>query len=438
MMTMKRREVLSLIGAAAALPGCATSSASEEVNAALRRIVEDATQPLSGLSVLVQGADGRVLHEAQFGRRYIAPGADLPINRDTLFRVASVSKIVTALAVMRLVEAGKLDLEADVSQYLGYPLRNPNFPAHAISVRLLLSHQSSLTDAGGLYLSAGQTMQGALAPGGSHARGWAQRTPPGTYFQYCNLAYGVLASVIERASGQRFDQFAAREVLAPLGMEGGFDGAQLTDYQRANTAVLYRKQGANDVWDLNGPWVAQADDFRAQPPQPMPGLDSYVLGSNGSLFGPQGRLRTRVQDLGRMMTMLQKGGIAADGKRFLKPESVAALCTERWRYDASAKNGDNLGGWFLAWGLGLQHYSDRSEGPGFGDRLRARGGIEAWGHQGFSYGLQAGFQFSPQAGVGIVYVVGGHAADPWKNKGRFSAAPAWEERINDLLWSQFA
>src|SRR5690606_3223998 len=66
-------------------------------------------------------------------------------------RIASISKLVTAIGVMRLVEAGKLDLDADVSAYLGWELRNPSFPDQPITLRLLLSHRSSLTDAAGYW-----------------------------------------------------------------------------------------------------------------------------------------------------------------------------------------------------------------------------------------------------------------------------------------------
>ena len=76
--------------------------------------------------------------------------ADAAANRaatpDDPVRIASISKLVTTIAVMRLVERGTLNLDADVSRWLGYPLRNPAFPDTPITLRLLLSHRSSLTD----------------------------------------------------------------------------------------------------------------------------------------------------------------------------------------------------------------------------------------------------------------------------------------------------
>jgi CubicO group peptidase (beta-lactamase class C family) len=73
--------------------------------------------------------DGKVAYEGQFGRRFIGPAACPQAGRcEHLFRIASISKMMTTLGLMRLVEAGKVDLDADVSSYLGFTLRNPHFP----------------------------------------------------------------------------------------------------------------------------------------------------------------------------------------------------------------------------------------------------------------------------------------------------------------------
>src|SRR6185369_17270004 len=78
---------------------------------------------------------------------------------DSPVRVASVSKLVVALGVMRLVEAGRLDLDRDVSDYLGWSLRNPAFPDRPISLRLLLSHRSSLRDGVDYAIPLGTTLR---------------------------------------------------------------------------------------------------------------------------------------------------------------------------------------------------------------------------------------------------------------------------------------
>ena len=425
---LPRRAVL--IGTATALLPPAWGAPKPDLRGQLQALVDDPAAPLAGLSVLVQRA-GRTVLAAQFGRRYIAADRmdDLPVTADTVFRVASVSKIVVALAVMRLVDAGRLSLDADISDSLGYRVRHPNHADLPLTPRLLLSHRSSLSDEAGAYLESGQRMEAALTDATSPR--WAAHAP-GTFFEYCNFNFGVLASVIERISGQRFDRFNSAQVLRPLGMQGGFDAAALPPEQLANVATLYRKFDGKQ-WMPSGPWVAQADDFHAVPPVPKPGLADYMLGSNGSLFSPQGGLRTRVQDLGRLLTMLNGGGVI-DGQRFLSAASVQAMTTEQWRFDAAAKNGDDLAGEFQAWGVGLQHFIDRS-GPGWGDRLRPAGGQQAWGHLGFAYGLQAALMADPGTQTGIVYVISGTGANPDALHGRYSSFAPWEEQLHALLWA---
>ena len=423
---IQRRDLLAASGALLLSP--LARAADAKLDAELRAVVEDAQFPLASLSVLVM-REGRVTHEAQFGRRHVAP--DLPVDAETLFRVASISKLVTGLGVMRLVEQGLLNLDADVGDLLGKPVRNPAFPHEPIRVRSLMSHQSSLRDEGGIAFDIKTNLVDEL---GSNSKCWDKEHAPG-WFAYCNLNYGLLATVMEKVSGQRFDVLMRERVLKPLGMRGGFNAVDFSEAERASVATLYRKQRIVDdkeVWDLAAPWAVQADDWIVEPPKDPAGLDSYVPGTNGTLFGPQGRLRTRVRDLGTAMAMLLKGGVH-EGKPFLKSSSVEALLSERWRHELSAFNGDNFGGEFQAWGTGLQHFIDRS-GPGWGDRLRPQGGLFAWGHLGFAYGLQAGLMFEPARQSGIVYVLGGHSADPQKHRGRFSSFPVWEEKLHTILW----
>lgn len=96
---------------------------------------------------------------------------------DTLVRVASISKLVTALGVMRLVEAGTLDLDRDMSAYLGWRLRNPAWPDAPATLRMLVSHTSSLVDVGDNYaVPLGRSQPPAIGPAN-----WSAH-PPGTWF----------------------------------------------------------------------------------------------------------------------------------------------------------------------------------------------------------------------------------------------------------------
>lgn len=428
----RRRHILAWAAACAGSGWTGAAWASDPLAGKLQRLLDDPQFPLPGLSALVI-RQGRVVFEGQYGQRVVASEGRtaLPVTPDTLFRIASVTKLVVLLGFMRLVEAGRIELDEDVSGRLGFKLRHPRFAEVAITPRLLLSHRSGLTDEGGLFFELPATLQGLIGPQGRiAAKAWGEQAP-GRFFQYCNLNYGVLASVMEVASGQRFDRLMQQQVLDPLGLAGGFDASALPPAQLAQVAVLYRKRRDEQPWQPDGPWVPQVDDFWREPPKPFKGLADYQLGSNGTLFGPQGRLRISVRGLGVIARMLLSDG-RHDGQAFLTPASVRQMCTEQWRFDAGAANGDNLGGLFQAWGLGLQHFIDRSE-AGQGDRIHP--GQQAWGHLGFAYGLHSGLLFDPQRGNAIAYAISGEGADPVKFRGRQSSLPLFEEQLQGLLWA---
>jgi len=414
----------------------------------LLAIFRQPQRPLASLSVMAIRA-GKVVYEQQFGERYIADdaAASLPANADTLFRVASVSKMVTALGAMRLVEQGKLALDTDVSRYLGYPLRNPYYTDAAITLRMLLSHTSSLRDDGGYNFPPQVSLQSVLqaseksaAPVSVWARPDASNKnyAPGRYFSYVNLNWGVIGAVMEAVSGKRFDVLMQELILQPLNISGSFHPDNLSPAELNNLATLYRKQ-KNDVWDLALPWQAQVDDYHRQAVPKRTYLATYQPGWNASLFSPQGGLRISARGLGRLMQMLMNEG-ELDGIRVLQPASVRTLITPQWRYDAALQNGDDYHGMFQSWALGFQVFTDISAAH-HGDRLTpplATGGrgFTGVGHLGFAYGLESGFVFDLQTRNGMIYLIGGTGADPDKNTGEYSSLSIWQEEILKALAEQ--
>ncbi|OAG78268.1 Beta-lactamase [Acetobacter malorum] len=84
----------------------------------------------------------------------------VPVKQETLFRIASISKVVTTIGLMELVEQGKVNLDHDVSEYLGFRLRNPDFPTTPITVRMLLNHTSTLRDGEVYFLPPDKSVKG--------------------------------------------------------------------------------------------------------------------------------------------------------------------------------------------------------------------------------------------------------------------------------------
>ena len=440
--TMLALSVLASSALAAPLP----QQEARALDRQLQAIVDDPAMPLPGLAVVAVRA-GEVVYSRQFGsKRLAAHGKPAePVDAETMFRVASVSKFVATLGAMKMVEQGRLALDRDVGDYLGYRLRNPHFPDRAITLRMLLTHTSSLRDEGGFKWAPDVDLRQVLLPGGRHygaGKAWARDQPPGAYFEYVNFNYGLVATIMERAGGQRFDRLMRELVFDPMGLKAGFYLADFAPARVADVATLYRKRekDGDEAWDPAGPWIAQADDFGVEAPGAPPGLERYVVGTNGTVFGPQGSLRISADELASIMLMLMNEGRHGDA-RILAPQTIATMLSRQWtaRPDGGNGNGDsdNFRGLYHAWGLGNQHFVDASSpGPGRprGDRLVEGGGFTGVGHLGWSWGLNALFAFDPATRNGMIYVATGVGANPELQPGRFSSEARFQERITDALY----
>ncbi|QEA17457.1 beta-lactamase family protein [Novosphingobium ginsenosidimutans] len=315
------------------------------------------------------------------------------VTADDPVRIASISKLVTTLGVMRLVDQGKLDLDRDVSDYLGWPVRNPAFPDRPITLAMLLSHRSSLIDGGELYLiPLGVTLRERLAD----PRVWdAEHAPGSDWFHYTNLNFPVAASVIEKVTGERFDVAMSRLVLKPLKLDACFNwgaGCSADAYRRA--VVLYRANGE----------VAR-DDLRGNPPacpvfladRTNCDLSGYRLGDNGALFSPQGGLRISMRDLAKIGQLL-----ARQGQGLISRQSYARMMKPVWQFNGSNGLGEDgtASGFFCAYGLAVQRLAGKQAGcrdDPFGD------GVVRFGHSGDAYGLKSGLWFDPRTGKGIAF-----------------------------------
>jgi len=449
---MIRRFSLFTIAALSMLPILAPAAplAPAQADALSRRlqaIVDDPALPLPGLSVVAIRA-GEIVYSGQFGYKRLATAARpaQPMDADTMFRIASISKFVTTLGVMKLVEQGALALDADVSGYLDYRLRNPHFPDRAITLRMLLTHSASLRDEGGFKFDPGVDLKEVLLPGGRlHGTGamWSATHAPGTWFEYVNFNFGVVATIMERAGGERFDRLMRRLVFDPMGLKAGFFLADFAPARIEDVATLYRrreKDGA-ERWDPAGPWIAQSDDFHVQAPSAPSGLAHYRVGTNGTLFGPQGSLRISTFELASIMLMLMNQG-RHDTRQILQPETVKTMLSRQWTIKegvngSASGDGGTFHGLYQAWGLGNQHFVDAStfsDGRARGDRLVEGGGFTGVGHLGWAWGLNALFVFDPKTRNGMIYAASGVGADPDRQPGRFSSEARFQERITDVLY----
>ncbi|HEU4967647.1 serine hydrolase [Sphingomonas sp.] len=368
----------------------------------IRLLIVAATALLSACASLPRPSPPSVAVRVAFDRDRITGAEGRGAGPDDPVRIASISKLITALGVMRLVEAGTLDLDSDVSRWLGWSLRNPNFPDRPITLRLLLSHTSSLKDDVDYAIPLGTTLRETLAD----PKAWDAEHPPGSFFRYGNINFPVVASVMEAAAGERFDKLMARLVFAPLKIDACFNWTTCSNAAVARAVTLRDEKGAVRRDDLNG----VRPDCPVLSPDPACDLSRYVLGSNGALFSPQGGARISATGLARIGQMLLK-----DGDGFLSPASVALLAGPEWRFDGS--NGETENGYYCRYGLAVHLLATTGcrDDP-FGDE------VQRIGHSGDAYGLRSGLWIDRQSGQGIANFVTAVPDDAPKGRSAFTAA----------------
>lgn len=339
------------------------------------------------------------------------PRSHRPATPDDPVRIASVSKLVVAIGAMRLVEQGKLDLDRDVSSYLGWNLRNPAYPDRPISLRMLLSHTSSLRDGEDAYIvPLGATVRDAV----SDPDAWDAAHAPGTgYFAYANFNFPLIASIMEKVTGERFDRWTRQEVILPLRIEACFNWPTCGEAS-IDRAIVLTQDGKPLRDDLDGQRpacgvVASADGNCD--------LGRWRAGENGALFSPQGGLRISARGLARIGRMLLNGG-TIDGVPVLSRLSVETMLAPQWRRNGGngARSGEGSG--ICAYGLAIQLPATGIAGCADNPGLPAG----KWaGHSGEAYGLRSGLWIDQTAGIGIAYFVTGLPDKPPSGSSDFSA-----------------
>ncbi len=416
-MTLNRR---LLLAAAAALAGGPARAYQTDPLAALT----DPAKPdgVLGLAVIARGPGGETTLRAAHGLG-LAGGATRPFTLDTPMRVASISKLVAMTGLMTLVEAGRLSLDADASDLAGFDLRHPAHPGVRVTPAMLASHTGGLRNGVSYPVPLGRDLAEAFTPGGRHfddGAWFAPASEPPGFFAYSDANFAVLAQIVERVSGERFDRFMTRTVLAPLGLDAGYNWSGVSDAARARASACCRLE--------NGVWTPQVDAEVAPAPavrilaaEDQPGLtaDDYRIGQNGFVFSPQGGLRASVRDLDRLARFY--AGHAPDPD-LVSRETLRRMETPRWRDDGA--NGHTDRGMARAWGLSIHVPTGRAGDAFFGP------GSEDWrGHFGIAYGLQSGLFWNTRDGRTISYIISGTPRDAEGLSGARSAASPWEEAI---------
>lgn len=251
-----------------------------------------------GLAVAVVDG-GKIIYTDTFGYKDLE--AKKPWEDKDVLRIASISKSFVATGILQLVEQGKLSLDADVSELMGLRVRNPKYPEHTITVRMLLSHTSSLSDSNGYF-----TLESL------NDRAW-NSYEPGSKYQYCNLGYNTLGAIIEKVSGERFDQYIYNHILKPLGLYANHNVHELDP---SRLVKIYKYNASNSSYTCSDAYSS----IEAQ-------LAEYRMGYSTPLFSPTGGLKISVSDLAKVMMMHMNGG-TLDGVKILGNASCTLMQSE--------------------------------------------------------------------------------------------------------------
>ena len=273
---------------------------------------------------------------------------DQPDGVNTVYMIGSVTKVFTSTSVMQLYDNGSLDLDTNINNYLPFNVSHPSYPSIPITTRMLLSHTSAIgnpdmplwdLDADfinwannnlGWNMTAwdprptmGDFLNGSLNPAGPYfeSGNWEPFTP-GTDWQYSNLAYLLLAYIVEEITNQSYVEYLQENVLSPLGMTS--TGFNYTDFIGRN-AIPYEQEGTQII---EGPLY-----------------NWYNIGG--------GALRTTVPDLAKFLIAHMNQG-SYNNTQILLPQSVDLMQTAE-----ISLSGYDLGGYtFVGQGLCWPLYTD--------------------------------------------------------------------------------
>ncbi len=289
---------------------------------------------------------------------------------DHVYMNASVQKMFTAVAVLQLVESGRIDLDADVQEYLPFAVRHPEFPETPITVRMLLSHRSGLADLPHQFawdtectfspeyrsscpdhlldMSLEEFLIASLVPGGPNYDQQIWGAEPGQAYYYSVSGYPLLRYLIGQVAGQSYEEYVHENIFDPLGMTNS--GFSADEFAQRHAIPYTRIDGKNIELPL---WNGQ-----------------------GSM------MHTTAQDMAKFMRALLNDG-RDDDFQLLQPETIDLMQQRASRFHVFLKSSDDLPS--KGYGLGLFIF---------------RGGWLGFG--GSAPGYQGLLRFHPSRQVGYV------------------------------------
>ena len=288
------------------------------------------------------------------------------VTLDTCYHAASVTKMVSVIGLMQLLDAQGISLDTPVTDVVGFPVVNPAFPEEPITIRQVLSHTSgiSATD--------------DLTPNWEKIRTknsvYSSVNAPGTAYEYSNLNGGLIGSMIEALSGQSVNAYMQENVFGPLGINAAYHPALLPD--QSDIAPKLKKGGS--TFRTVKKELATFRDY------------NDTCDPRRNTDNTSGHLYTSVNGLIRIVMMLENGG-ELDGVRILQPETIQLMMSDQRTILGSSVSAESRYGLCVA-------------------RVDHLPGGAWYGHQGRWQGLSSNAYFQPDTGLSIVIIANGYSA----------------------------
>jgi len=317
----------------------------DELKSAMQTVLDKEHVPGAGVALV---SSGQLLWCGGFGKADIAAGR--AITCETQFRVGSISKSFVSLALLKLFEGGKIDLNAKLADLAPeVPMKNPWEATNPVRLANILEHTAGFDDMSfsevyNVHDPANIPLLKVLQ---THPEQQNVRWPPGSRFSYANPGYGIAGYLIEKTSGQPYDAYIHNNILVPIGISTG-------DFR---------------VTPANQTLLAQG--YEANPPKAVPYREIYLR--------PAGDMKASPGELAKLVQFLLRRGAP-----LLKPESIARM--EYPQTVLSSKNGLRLG-------YALANYPE------------AGGGVVTHGHDGGIGGFISTYRYMPEQNWGYVVLL---------------------------------
>ena len=343
----------------AALPGKAEAGVADQVDPIVERLM--AATGVPGAAVCLVTRDQVVLAKG-YGVRNESGD---PVTESTLFGIGSLTKSLTALDVAQLVDSGKIDLDAPVVAYIPELRLSDAAATRALTVREVLSQASGIPRSDAIWVFGDPADRKAIVDDIANVRLTAR---PGAAWQYSNQNYLIAGYLVERVSGESWEEYTRRNVLAPLGMN---------DADFAIDAML----GTTD-WSETFQPVARGKRMAV----PF----NRKIFANLALMGPAGSINASIFDMARY-AMFQLGDGTAGGRRVVSARMLGAM-HERQIGLAGLPEGTSL----------AERSATSRMGYGLGWFTEEYRGHRLAMHPGIIGGFRASITIAPDDGVGLV------------------------------------